>query len=107
MLRHAHTLADDGVDVNHLERHQSMAARLRSVGEAAEELNVSKDLLRRLIKRGLIRAVRISKRLLIAQVEIDRLVANGLQDVNFQNEREPRASEMGRPGPARPPRGAR
>jgi excisionase family DNA binding protein len=67
-----------------------MAARLRSVGEAAEELNVSKDLLRRLIKKGLVRAVRISKRLLIAQVEIDRLVANGLEEAS-----------AGKPAPAR------
>ena len=56
-----------------------MAARLKSVGEAAQELNVSKDLLRRLIKKGSIRAVRISKRILVAQTEIDRIVANGLQ----------------------------
>jgi excisionase family DNA binding protein len=55
-----------------------MTARLRSIGDAAEELGVSKDHVRRLVSRGL-RAVRLGKRLLIPQVEIDRLVVHGLQ----------------------------
>jgi excisionase family DNA binding protein len=54
-----------------------MTARLRSVGEAAEELGVSKDHVRRLISRGLVRSVRLGKRLLISQIEIDRLVVGG------------------------------
>jgi excisionase family DNA binding protein len=54
-----------------------MTARLRSIGEAAQELGVSKDHVRRLISRSALRAVRLGKRLLIPQGEIDRLVTNG------------------------------
>jgi excisionase family DNA binding protein len=54
-----------------------MTARLRSIGEAAQELGVSKDHMRRLISRSVLRAVRLGKRLLIPQSEIDRLVTNG------------------------------
>ena len=54
-----------------------MTARLRSIGEAAQELGVSKDHVRRLISRSALRAVRLGKRLLIPQSEIDRLVTNG------------------------------
>jgi excisionase family DNA binding protein len=64
-----------------------MAKRLRSVREAADELGVSKDYVHRLVKRGLIRAVRFGKRVLIGQAEIDRLVANGLQVAPTQNPR--------------------
>jgi excisionase family DNA binding protein len=56
-----------------------MTARLRSVGDAAHELGVSKDHVRRLVSRGVLRAVRLGKRLLVPQLEIDRLVAGGLQ----------------------------
>jgi excisionase family DNA binding protein len=52
-----------------------MTARLRSVGEAAHELGVSKDHVRRLISRGVMRSVRLGLRVLIPQLEIDRLVA--------------------------------
>jgi excisionase family DNA binding protein len=56
-----------------------MTARLRSIGEAAHELGVSKDHVRRLVSRSVLRAVRLGKRLLIPQLEIDRLVGGGLQ----------------------------
>lgn len=56
-----------------------MTARLRSIGEAAHELGVSKDHVRRLVSRSVLRGVRLGKRLLIPQLEIDRLVGGGPQ----------------------------
>jgi excisionase family DNA binding protein len=62
-----------------------MTARLRSIREAAEELGVSKDHVRRLISRASLRAVRLGKRLLVPQTELDRLIAGGAQPTPRQN----------------------
>jgi excisionase family DNA binding protein len=51
--------------------------RLRSIPEAAERLNISHFTVRRLIKSGALKAVRISKRVLIAESELIRVIAEG------------------------------
>jgi excisionase family DNA binding protein len=61
-----------------------MTPRLRSLRDTAIELGVSKDTVRRWISRGLVRAVRLGKRLLVAQTELDRLVASGTQQPAVQ-----------------------
>ena len=53
-------------------------SRLLSIGQAAKELNVSKDTVRRLaLEREEIKWVRISRRVMIPTTEIDRLVNQG------------------------------
>jgi len=54
-----------------------MTNRLTSIAEASERLGVSTFTTRRLIKAGELRAVRVSKRVMIAESELDRVVANG------------------------------
>jgi excisionase family DNA binding protein len=56
-----------------------MEDRLTSVDEASERLGVSSFTTRRLIKSRLLRAVRVGKRVLIPQSEIDRVIAEGCQ----------------------------
>lgn len=51
--------------------------RLRSVPEAAERLHVSSFTVRRLIRSGALKAVRISKRVLIAESELMRVISEG------------------------------
>ena len=51
--------------------------RLESIEQAAERLSVSTVTVRRLIKNGDIRAVRVSKRVLIPTSELERVVAQG------------------------------
>lgn len=53
------------------------APRLRSISESAIELGVSRDTVRRLVRKGKIRGVRVGRRLLVPQVELDRLIASG------------------------------
>jgi excisionase family DNA binding protein len=58
-------------------------SRLLSIGEAAKELNVSKDTIRRLaLGKGEIKHVRVSRRVLIPREEIDRVVREGTKSVN-------------------------
>jgi excisionase family DNA binding protein len=58
-------------------------SRLLSIGEAAKELNVSKDTIRRLaLHKREIRHVRVSRRVLIPCEEIDRVVREGTKSVN-------------------------
>lgn len=51
--------------------------RLESVDETANLLSVSPFTIRRLIKNGHLRAIRVSKRVLIPKSEIDRVIAQG------------------------------
>jgi len=51
--------------------------RLTSVDEASRRLSVSTFTTRRLIKAKQLRAVRVGKRLLVPQSEIDRVIAQG------------------------------
>jgi excisionase family DNA binding protein len=51
--------------------------RLTSVSETSERLAVSSFTLRRLIKAGQVRAVRVGKRVLIPGSEIERIIASG------------------------------
>ena len=51
--------------------------RLKPVEEAARHLAVSTFTVRRLIKAGQIRAVRVGKRVLVPESEIQRIVAQG------------------------------
>lgn len=53
-------------------------SRLHSIGETAKELNVSKDTIRRLIDRKELRAVRVSRRVLVPTSEIERACAHGV-----------------------------
>lgn len=58
-------------------------SKLLSIGEAAEELNVSKDTIRRLaLDKGQIKHVRVSRRVLIPREEIDRVVREGATNAN-------------------------
>jgi excisionase family DNA binding protein len=51
--------------------------RLTSVEEASRRLSVSTFTTRRLIKARQLRAVRVGKRVLVPQSEIDRVIAQG------------------------------
>jgi len=51
--------------------------RLTSVEEASLRLSVSTFTTRRLIKSKQLRAVRVGKRVLVPQSEIDRVIAEG------------------------------
>jgi excisionase family DNA binding protein len=50
---------------------------LRSIEETSRRLAVSPFTTRRLIKSGHLRAVRVSKRVLVSESEIDRVIAQG------------------------------
>lgn len=54
-----------------------MENRLRSIEETSERLGVSSFTTRRLVKAGALRAVRISKRVMIPEKEIERAIAEG------------------------------
>jgi len=56
---------------------QEMQDRLASVEEASQRLGVSTFTTRRLIKAGQLRAVRISKRVMIPETEIARVISQG------------------------------
>jgi excisionase family DNA binding protein len=51
--------------------------RLVSVEEASRRLSVSTFTMRRLIKAKQLRAVRVGKRVLVPQSEIERVIADG------------------------------
>jgi excisionase family DNA binding protein len=51
--------------------------RLQSVEEVSKRLSVSTFTTRRLIKAKQLRAVRVGKRVLVPQSEIDRVIAEG------------------------------
>ena len=53
-------------------------SRLLSISETAKELNVSRDTIRRLVDRKELRAVRVSRRVLIPTSEIERACAHGV-----------------------------
>jgi excisionase family DNA binding protein len=55
-----------------------MVSRLRSIGEAAHAMGVSKDSVRRLIRAGALRSVRIGKRVMIPESELERACLRGL-----------------------------
>lgn len=54
-----------------------MENRLRSIVESSERLGVSTFTTRRLIKAGLLKAVRISKRVMVPESELERVIAQG------------------------------
>jgi len=54
-----------------------MEDRLTSIAEASQRLGVSTFTTRRLIKAGQLRAVRISKRVMIPESEIQRVISDG------------------------------
>ncbi len=51
--------------------------RLRSIGSTAEISGVSKDSIRRLIKSGALKAVRVLRRVMVPESEIERLCSHG------------------------------
>jgi excisionase family DNA binding protein len=55
-----------------------MSNQLMSIGETAKALAVSKDTIRRLIDRKELRAVRVSRRVLIPTSEVERVCADGI-----------------------------
>jgi len=55
-----------------------MATQLVSLGRAAEELQVSRDTLRRLAASGQLKTVRISRRVMVPVAEISRIVEGGI-----------------------------
>jgi excisionase family DNA binding protein len=54
-----------------------MADQLRSIDEASERLGISTFTTRRLIKAGDLRAVRVSKRVMIPESELERVIVHG------------------------------
>jgi excisionase family DNA binding protein len=55
-----------------------MATQLVSLGRAAEELQVSRDTLRRLAAKGELKTIRISRMVLVPTSEILRIVEGGV-----------------------------
>jgi excisionase family DNA binding protein len=55
-----------------------MATQLITLGRAAEELQVSRDTLRRLAASGQLKIVRISRRVLVPTSEVARIVEGGV-----------------------------
>ena len=55
-----------------------MTIQLVTLGRAAEELQVSRDTLRRLAASGQLKIVRISRRVLLPTSEIARIVEEGV-----------------------------
>ena len=55
-----------------------METRLVTLGRAAEELQVSRDTLRRLAASGALKTVRISRRVMVPVAEISRIVDSGI-----------------------------
>jgi predicted site-specific integrase-resolvase len=64
-----------GVESDHSAREPK--DRLNSVEAVSRRLSVSTFTVRRLIKRGDLRAVYVSKRLLVAESEIERVIRDG------------------------------
>jgi excisionase family DNA binding protein len=55
-----------------------MGNQLVSVSETAKSLGVSRDTVRRLIDRKELRAVRVARRLMVPQTEIERACVHGV-----------------------------
>lgn len=55
-----------------------MGTQLVSISEAAKSLGVSKDTVRRLIERKALRAVRVSRRVLVPTSEVERACLHGV-----------------------------
>jgi excisionase family DNA binding protein len=55
-----------------------MGTQLVTLGRAAEELQVSRDTLRRLAARGELKTIRTSRRVLVPTSEILRIVEGGV-----------------------------
>jgi excisionase family DNA binding protein len=55
-----------------------MGNQLVSISETAKTLGVSKDTIRRLIDRKELRAVRVSRRVMVLLSEIERACLNGV-----------------------------
>jgi excisionase family DNA binding protein len=68
-------LAVSGVGSNELYWRQTMM--LKSIGEAAERLGVSRDTIRRLASAGTIHTVRLGRRRLVPETEIERVQRMG------------------------------
>ena len=54
-----------------------MRSQLITIGQAAEELQVSRDTLRRLAASGQLKTVRVSRRVMVPASEISRIVECG------------------------------
>jgi excisionase family DNA binding protein len=57
-------------------------ARLKSVNETARTLGVSPLTVRRFIKAGSLRSVRVGKRVLLSEKELARVMAQGVEPSN-------------------------
>jgi excisionase family DNA binding protein len=66
-------------------------SRLSSIREAAKDLNVSKETIRRLAEQGEIRYVRVSRRVMIPVSELDRVVREGTRNTRPDGYRNPKA----------------
>lgn len=66
-----------------------MEPRLVGIREAAAILGVSRDTVRRLIKAGKVRLVRVSRRVLIPRAEIDRICSHGEPQDTSRAEQQP------------------
>jgi excisionase family DNA binding protein len=73
-----------------------MEDRLTSIDETSERLGVSTFTTRRLIKAGLLKAVRISKRVLVPETEVERAISQGCgKHANKSERRLPGESGLG------------
>jgi excisionase family DNA binding protein len=72
-----------GLSSHWLLKEESMTA-LKSVEEAAELLGISKWTVRGYIKAGKLRAVRLGRRVLVEEAELERLVAEAKVMPNAQ-----------------------
>jgi excisionase family DNA binding protein len=55
-----------------------MESKLMSIAEAASTLSVSKDTVRRLIRSGKLRQIRISRRVLLSRESIASIISGGV-----------------------------
>ena len=69
---------------------------LRSVEQAAELLGISRWTVRSYIKTGKLKPVRLGRRVLLAEDELERLVAQGQEQAgrDLQENREQRIGEV-------------
>jgi len=51
--------------------------KLQTIGQGASDLNISRDTLRRLIKAGEVKAVRVARRVMVPVSEIERVSQRG------------------------------
>ena len=69
----------EGVSIDlFMQEDAEMGNQLMSIGETAKALAVSKDTIRRLIERKELRALRVSRRVLVPTSEIERACAHGV-----------------------------